>query len=439
MRTVSLRARVVIAGVAIVTVVLIGLDVFIYVSLRDHLIDGLEARLAERARLAQQLAGTLSDEELAQQLGGSGVDVEVRGPGAEERVIPPAPPFAGPPASPDQAEASVITWRVILGGGRFVILSASTEGVEDTIRRLLLLEVIGTGLGIGLSAVLLDAVSRRALRPLDEVVATARRTAAGGMNERLRPDRPNTELGRLAVAFDQMLDAQEQALSSARASEARSRRFLANAAHQLRTPIAGIQASAEAMLRAGVDRRQERLLVNLVRETSRLGHLVGRLLRMARPDAEEPLSRKSVGLAELCRSETNRMAERASGLEVSVRVEDSSPLQALVDEEAISEALANLLDNAQRHARSRVEVTLAPEDRMACIRVADDGSGLLEEVAEQAFDRFVTLDGRGGSGLGLPIARGVARAHGGDLEYREGAFVMRIPLSADESPSGPPR
>lgn len=437
MRTVSLRRRVVVAGVAIVTVVLVVLDLFVYLSLRDHLLDGLEGVLTERARLAQQLAGTLNDEELAARLGGSGVGVAVGGPGAGERVIPPAPPFAGPPAPPDDRGAPVITWRVILGGGRFVILSASTAGVEDTMRRLLLLEVIGTGLGIGLAAVLLDALTRRALHPLDEVVGTARRIAEGGTGERLGPDRTDTELGRMAVAFDEMLDAQETALSAARASEGRSRRFLANAAHQLRTPIAGIQASAEALLRGGEDRRREKLLVNLVRETSRVGRLVGSLLAMARLDAEDPLVRATVDLATLCRAEVDRLAARAGSVDVACRGE--GPLQAEVNREAISEALANLLDNALRHAERRVEIVLAPEDRMACIRVADDGSGLPEGLVEQAFDRFVTLDGQGGSGLGLPIARGVARAHGGDLAYEDGAFVMRIPLGANEPPSEPPR
>ena len=95
----------------------------------------------------------------------------------------------------------------------------------------------------------------------------------------------------------------------------------------------------------------------------------------------------------------------------------------------VSEVLANVLDNARRHASRRIDLVVAAADHTVEIRVVDDGPGLPDPLVERAFERFVSLDGKGGSGLGLPIARGLARAHGGDLTY-EGGFVLRLPVEA---------
>jgi len=218
-----------------------------------------------------------------------------------------------------------------------------------------------------------------------------------------------------------------RALQAARDSEARSRSFLAVAAHQLRTPIAALSASVEALLLEGADPGQERLLANVARETSRLGRLVASLLRTARLDQGESLRAVPVDLVDLCERELDR-ARQLSSLEWRLVMERETPGEVVLDAEATRESLGNLLDNARRHARTRVDVQVSAENGHVALTILDDGPGLPSGAETRAFERFVTLDGRGGSGLGLAIARELARRQGGDLVYDRKAFVLTLPI-----------
>jgi signal transduction histidine kinase len=242
----------------------------------------------------------------------------------------------------------------------------------------------------------------------------------------------------MAAAFDEMLDALESALADARASEQRSRRFLAEAAHQLRTPVAGIQASVEALPRARTRAEREQLLATMARESSRAGRRVAALLRMARLDQGERPPRRPADLVLLCREETARTASLAPRLEVTFGASGFwEPVS--VDPDGVREALANLLDNARRHAVGRIDVGLARGgDGAVEVRVADDGPGLPDDDRQQPFEPFVTLDGHGGSGLGLAIARGIARAHDGDVTYEEGAFLLQLQVGGDHDGGSAP-
>lgn len=225
----------------------------------------------------------------------------------------------------------------------------------------------------------------------------------------------------------------QAALAQARASEERSRSFLADAAHQLRGPIAGMQACAEALLVGpGQDERQ-RLLANMVRETAHAGRLIAALLRMARLDQGQPLTPEPCDLVALCTDEADRLYSLAPNLDISLRAEPVQQACPRLDGEAVREIIANLLDNARRYAVSRIDLAVATTTDAVHIRVADDGPGLAAEDAERAFDRFVTLDHHGGSGLGLSIGRSLARAHGGTLTYEDGCFVLRLPTSEPDS------
>jgi signal transduction histidine kinase len=287
-------------------------------------------------------------------------------------------------------------------------------------------EAVGTPVALAIAASLLARTAGIALRPLDQVVETARRMGAGGSGERLNPSRTNTELGRLALAFDEMLDALETALGEARASEDRSRRFLAEAAHQLRTPIAGIRSSVESLPYARTDSERERLLDNAAQEAGRAGRRVSALLRMARLEQGDLPARRACDLASVCRDETERAAALSPNLHVSFRALDEASTVEL-DPDAIREALANVIDNARRHAVERIEVTLATTGDSVEVAIADDGPGLPRGGVDQAFEPFVALDTMGGSGLGLAIARGIARAHDGEVAYEQGRFVIRLP------------
>jgi signal transduction histidine kinase len=224
-----------------------------------------------------------------------------------------------------------------------------------------------------------------------------------------------------------LLAAVLEALRTARESEARSRSFLATAAHQLRTPIAALSASVEALLVEGSTPGQERLLTNLAGEASRLGRLVASLLRTARLDQGEALRPQAVDLRQLCHSEIERIRQ-LSVAECRLTVESGVPSIVLLDHDATSETISNLLDNARRHAVSMLQLRVSSERDRLVLEVTDDGPGLPTGAEAQAFDRFVTLDGRGGTGLGLAIARELAQRQGGDLAYTRKAFVLELPI-----------
>lgn len=235
-----------------------------------------------------------------------------------------------------------------------------------------------------------------------------------------------TEQRWLARTLDSMMEALAGALGEAQEAEARSRRFLADAAHQLRRPVAGLQTAAQALVLQGLSPTQERLAAGLVSEASRASRLINDLLQVARLDQGSRIEPQPCDVVALCQEEAERIRRLVPEIGVTVTPELAQP-QVLVDGHAIREALANLFDNARRHAHSRIDVTVGEADGTLEIAVADDGPGLPADKVERAFDRFASLDGLGGSGLGLPIARGLARAHGGDLTYEGGRFVIRLP------------
>jgi signal transduction histidine kinase len=229
-----------------------------------------------------------------------------------------------------------------------------------------------------------------------------------------------------------LLDALRRTLREAQASERRTKEFLADAAHQLRTPVAGVQASAEAMVMTTSTANRERLAANLVLEANRMGRLVQSLLSLTRLDQGGSIERRPCDVEALAQAELDRQRALAPHLAASLRVSADFPGELVVDPRAVAELLANLLDNARRHAHERMDVGLDAAPSVLRITVADDGPGLPAGAEERAFDRFVSLDGSGGSGLGLAIARSLAKAHGGELVYEPGRFLITLPVPQPE-------
>jgi len=328
----------------------------------------------------------------------------------------------------DPHKTVVLTERGRLAGAHLTLAvdNVVLTSAQTSLRRLLLL----TGLiALAVTAIILVLTVRFALSPLDAMTNLARSITRGGRGRRLWPTRTNTELGRTAAAFDDMLDALEGAEAQANKAEAaatlaaeRTRRFVADAAHELRTPIAGVQAVAEAVLQqppdADPDERQ-RLHLLLVRESRRASQLVDDLLDLARIDAGVELNRENIDLRVLAEAQADRIRLLEPGL--TVRVEGPS-LPVYADPARVTQILANLLDNAKQATPpdGRITVRLGSAGRFAELVVTDTGHGVPPQDAERIFDRLVRLDRArdrrsGGSGLGLAIARGFARAHGGDL------------------------
>ncbi|MGC9405004.1 ATP-binding protein [Streptomyces sp. DZ1-3] len=267
-------------------------------------------------------------------------------------------------------------------------------------------------------------VTRRALRPVEGIRREmAAITASEDLARRVPVPGTHDEVARLASTTNETLAALE-------ASVERQRRFVADASHELRSPIASLRTQLEVAAA-----HPELLdLDGAVEDTVRLQRLAADLLLLARLDAGERPADARVDLAALAREEA---AGRAG---VSVQEGGETGAVAVAGSRGqLGRVLANLLDNAQRHARSAVVVSVRRDGGLAVVGVADDGDGVPEADRERIFERFVRLDDArsrddGGAGLGLAIARDVAVRHGGTLTVHGGPaggalFELRLPAA----------
>lgn len=435
LRTVSLRLRVtaVVTAVTALVVLLLGVAVDRAYTLQTE--RNTATLLAGRAQLARQLARNgVGPQQIVNRVGVSGVDATLT---LRNGAVYGDPPPAAVPQPRTLSTALAGTGRV---RGATLVLTADTDltrSAAQTLRRIL----VPAGLGaVLLSALLVALGTRYALAPLATMAGLARAIADGRRGSRLAPTRPDTELGRTASAFDDMLDELEGAEARAVRSESTTRAFLADAAHELRTPITGISAAAETLLHqpglAEADRQQ--LEVLLVREARRAGTLISDLLTAARLDVGAELRPVPVDLVALAEAERDRVVLTTPG--VAVEVTGAAPVLAL-DPERITSVLRNLVDNAVRAAgpAGRVEVRLSAAAEGAEVLVLDSGPGVAPGDRERIFDRLVRLDrdrsrDSGGSGLGLAIARGWTEAHGGTLTCVDpppgiagAGFLLRLP------------
>ncbi|MFD5702020.1 sensor histidine kinase [Streptomyces lasiicapitis] len=265
-------------------------------------------------------------------------------------------------------------------------------------------------------------VTRRALRPVDAIRAEmAAITASEDLARRVPEPDTHDEIARLARTTNETLAALQSSVE-------RQRRFVADASHELRSPIASLRTQLE------VGEAHPELLdvPGAVQDTVRLQELAADLLLLARLDAGEKPGQGRVDLAALAREElSQRPGDRVA---VTTSLDGA---EVAGSRGQLARVLGNLVTNAQRHTRSRVTVTTRADGAWAVLEVADDGDGVPPEERERIFERFVRLDDarsrdEGGAGLGLAIARDVAARHGGTLtvdDALEGGavFVLRLP------------
>ncbi len=326
------------------------------------------------------------------------------------------------------------------------LVAVPLSEVKQTLNRLLIVEglvIAGVLAALGLAAFF---VVRLGLRPLSRIEVTAGEIAAGELSRRVSPATTKTEVGRLGLALNAMLDRLEQAFAARKSSEERLRQFLADASHELRTPLASIRGYAELYrMGASSDKEGTELAMKRIEEEAkRMGVLVEDLLTLARLDEAPAFHRQPVDLSGLARDAVHDA--RATAPERAIELHAPDPVQISGDPDQLRQVLANLMRNALVHtpARTAIEVDVAQSPALATISVRDHGPGLPDTEHERLFGRFWRAEhgrerGKAGAGLGLAIAREVVEAHGGEIRAENAAeggavFTVRLPLSGSSEP-----
>ncbi|MFM8600338.1 MAG: sensor histidine kinase [Mycobacterium sp.] len=343
-------------------------------------------------------------------------------------------------------------YRVVAAPGRnpvnVVVVGLSMHAVGKTLARVALIFAVLTALAIVVATLAGRLIIRRALAPLDRVAATAGLVADLPLDrgEVALPVRvsdadasPGTEVGRLGLAVNRMLDHIDTALTTRQASESRVRQFVADASHELRTPLAAIRGYTELAQRkrAEVPRDVAHAMSRVDSEAHRMTHLVEDLLLLARLDSGRPLERQPVDLCRLCADVVSDA--HAAGPEHHWKLEaPAEPVLVPGDDARLHQVVANLLANARTHTPpgSSVTLSLHTDRDDAVLRVADDGPGIPATLQPEVFERFARADASrshqdGSTGLGLAIVSAVVTAHHGSitLESETGAtvFTVRLP------------
>jgi two-component system OmpR family sensor kinase len=365
---------------------------------------------------------------------------------ATRRRLPPRA-FTAP------AERGRGSWRLVAvsnpRGDQVTVVGTSLDEVGATLGRIRLVQLAGTAAVLLALGVVSWWMLRLGVHPLEDMARTADAIAGGDLSHRVDHPGEKTETGRLGKALNSMLERIEEAFRAREASEARLRRFAADASHELRTPLTSIQGYTELWRAGGLQSEEElaEAMRRMEQEARRMAALVEDLLLLARLDQHRPLERTGVRLDELAADGVRdaRAVEPDRSIEASLE-----PVVVAGDEMHLRQVVSNLLTNARVHtpAGAAVRVSVAVHEGRARLEVADDGPGMDATTVAKVFERFYRADPSrartgGGTGLGLAIVAAVAEAHGGRAvaHSRPGqgsTFVVELPLARDGDPVPPP-
>lgn len=371
----------------------------------------------------------------------------------------PDPPPALPPipgSAVDRLKGQITTlsavddsmrYRVLIRNGpreTMIVTAASLTPVEDAVNSLVRTLLLAGLLALAGASLLSWLVIRRGLRPVDQMVETAAAIADGDLSRRVPDADPDTELGRLGTALNDMLGQIEAGIREREATEARLRRFVADAAHELRTPLTSLRGYAE-LYRQGALPTVDAVTNAMGRiesEGARMARLVDDLLLLARTDQGRALEKEPVDLVRLAREAAGDFAAADPERPLQRELEGSAVV--VGDPIRLRQVIDNLLTNVRMHTPSQTpaRVSVQRNGEWAEITVADEGPGIPPDEQPRVFERFWRGDpsrGRtasGGAGLGLSIVESLVRAHGGSVAVasapgRGTAFTLRLPLASE--------
>jgi two-component system, OmpR family, sensor kinase len=453
-----IRARMTAAFALAMVLVLAAAGLFVYLRLEDDLDesvdDGLETRAAAVAASGAAAAGAVGDPEegFAQVLGVGGRVLDSVG-GARGRVLLAAEVararagdtflverevpgiegnvrvLAGPAdLEPQAPRGDVAGVPGGVGEGAVFAVGQSLDDRDETLSGLVASFAVGGPVAVLLASLLGYLLATAGLRPVEAMRRRAGEVSLEHPGERLPLPAARDEVRRLGETLNEMLD-------RLRRSFERERRFVADAGHELRTPVAVVKAELEGALRAGGHDAQVReALVAALEECDHLAQLAEDLLVVARAaEGELPVRRETVEVRPLLEGVRARFGDRARERRRDIRVDGGDGLRFEADELRLRQALGNLVDNALRHGGGEIVLRARRSDRDGGVEleVADEGPGFAPELSERAFERFARGDlarTRGGTGLGLAIVRAIAEAHGGRAEVVAGAAGATVRL-----------
>jgi two-component system OmpR family sensor kinase len=457
----SLRVKITLAFAAALGLLLTGLGLFIYARFQANLDESLNQGLRARANDVRALVEQ-SDTGLAE-AGAGGLNragagfAQVLAPGPQvvdqTRGLPHTPILSARDIARAGRKSILLTTRVAgvagslrllatpvraQGESLLVIVGVSLQARTATLNDLRSLMLLGGPVALLLASLLGYGVSALSLRSVEAMRRQATRLSVTEPGRRLPVPASHDELRRLALTLNEMLDRDEAAF-------ARERRFVADASHELRSPLAVLKTELELALAGdGSNRELRAALASADAEADRLAHLARDLLTLAQTDhGELPIEPARLPAREVIESVRRRFAERARAEGRTVVASVPEELTIYADPLRVEQALSNLVDNALRHGEGTVVLFAHRHDGTVNLHVADSGPGFPKDFLAVAFERFSRPD-RGrtdqGAGLGLSIVRSIACAHGGEAHVenlvRGGADAwISLPEMADLVPA----
>ncbi|HEY8479566.1 MAG TPA: ATP-binding protein [Spirillospora sp.] len=347
--------------------------------------------------------------------------VDVPAPARPDHPVHRSADFAG------EGEVYWVTERVHSPGGWRIVHAGTT--IREFKLQSAFIVMLGVAVLVGTAVVgyIVSLAVRRALRPVRTMSAELAEITGRAPDRRVSVPAAEDDVSELAQSVNVTLGRLEDALE-------RQRAFAADVSHELRSPLTGLQTRLELALEHPEDEDWPQVARAALADADRLQGIVADLLVLAKVGAGVEESRERVDFASLIRAEVARR-----GLRVPVEVSVPEEMVAHATPRHMARVLRNLLDNAERHAESRIWVSAAVEEGHVVVEVLDDGAGIAPEDRERIFRRFARLaESRerdtGGSGLGLTISRDIAQAHGGTLivadSDRGARFVLRFPVGS---------